>query len=255
MSPLALTREISPAIEHCELTHLARTPIDLARARAEHGAYEEVLRSLGYRVERLPADDSMPDSVFVEDTAVVLDELAVITRPGAESRRAETEAVAEALRPHRELARITAPGTLDGGDVIRLGRRLLVGVGARSNEEGARQLRALVAPAGYAVEEVRFRGCLHLKSAATSLEDDTVLLYPAWVDAGAFGAVRVVEVDEAEPFAANALRAAGELLFPIDFERTRGRIEAAGFAVRTVPAAELAKAEGAVTCCSLLLDG
>ncbi len=255
MTPVALTREISPAIARCELTHLARTPIDLARARAEHEAYEEALRQLGYRVERLPADDTMPDAVFIEDTAVVLDELAVITRPGAESRRAETEAVAEALRRYRPLARIAAPGTLDGGDVIRLGRRLLVGTGARSNEEGVRQLRSLVAPAGYAVESVRFRDCLHLESAATALADDVVLLNPAWVDAAAFGAVRTVEVDPAEPFAANALRAAGALVYPTAFDRTRRRIEEAGFAVRTVPAAELARAEGAVTCCSLLIEG
>ena len=254
MTLLALTREISPAIVHCELTHLERVPIDLARARAEHEAYEDALRALSVRVERLASDATMPDSVFIEDTAIVLDELAVITRPGAPSRRAETEAVAAALRPLRELASIVAPGTLDGGDVVRLGRRLLVGVGARSNEDGVRQLRALVAPSGYAVEGVRFRDCLHLKSAVTSLADDVVLLNPKWVDLEELGAVRGIEIDAGEPYAANALRVGDDIVFSAEFERTRRLIEAAGFSVHTVPAGELAKAEGAVTCCSLMLE-
>src|ERR1044071_5928262 len=131
---LAIRRDISSAIENCELTHLERTTIDLARARAQHEQYEETLRELGCEIQRLPATDEMPDSVFIEDTALVLDELAVITRPGAESRRVETTAVAEAVRVHRPVAAVLAPGTLDGGDIVKLGRRLLIGVGYRSND-------------------------------------------------------------------------------------------------------------------------
>jgi dimethylargininase len=252
---LAITRDISPTIERCELTHLERTTIDLTRARAEHAQYEAALRDLGCEVVRLPAGDDMPDSVFIEDAAVVLDELAVITRPGAESRRVETAAVAAAVRSHRPVAAILAPGTLDGGDVLRIGRRLLVGAGYRSNDAGIAQLRSIVASQGYTVEAVRFTGCLHLKSAVSLVADDLALINPAWVDAGLFAPLRVLEVDPAEPFAANAVMVGGSVVYPAEHVRTLRRLEAAGLDVRTVPAGELAKAEGGVTCCSLLLIG
>jgi len=253
MPLLALTRDISPAIERCELTHLQRTSIDLARARAEHAEYEDALRALGCRIQRLPAGAEMADSVFIEDTAVVLDELAVITRPGAASRRAETAAVSDVVRMHRPVAAILAPGTLDGGDVLRVGRRMLVGSGYRSNDAGIAQLRSIVMSQGYSVEAVRFEGCLHLKSAATLVADDLVLLNPAWVDPRRFHPLRALEVDPAEPFAANALRVGDTVVYPREHPRTAKRLEAAGLTVHTVPAGELAKAEGGVTCCSLLL--
>jgi dimethylargininase len=250
---LAITRDISPAIEHCELTHLERTTIDLARARAEHDAYEAVLRELGCGVERLAAGPEMADSVFIEDTAVVLDELAVITRPGAASRRAETAAVAEAVRRHRPVAAILAPGTLDGGDVLRIGKRLFVGSGYRSNDAGIRQLRSIVSSQGYSVDAVPFEGCLHLKSAASVVADDLVLVNPRWVDTGYFAPMRTIAVDPSEPFAANALRIGDTVIYPAEHTRTRERLAAAGLDVRLVPAGELAKAEGGVTCCCLLL--
>ena len=250
---LASTREISPSIVSCELTHLDRTPIDLARARAEHDAYEAALRECGCTVQRLPADASIPDSVFIEDTAIVLDELAIITRPGAESRRGDTAAVREALREHRTLHELTAPAILDGGDVLRIGRRLLVGAGPRSNDEGRRQLASLVAPHGYTVEAVPFAGCLHLKTAATLVADDTVVFNPEWVDAAALGTARTIAVDPAEPFAGNAVRLGDRVIHPAEFPRTRARLERAGIRVLAVPAGELAKAEGGVTCCSLLI--
>jgi dimethylargininase len=253
--PLALTREISPAIEHCELTHLERVTIDVERARTQHAEYEATLRQLGYDVRRLPTSDDMPDSVFIEDTAVVLDELAVITRPGAESRRKETIAVAEAVRPFRPVVAILAPGTLDGGDVIVIGQRIFVGVGYRSNEAGVKQLRAMVRSQSYSVESVEFEGCLHLKSAATALTDDLVLINPAWVDASRFAPLRAIEIDPSEPYAANAVRVRdGGIIYSTQYVRTRRRLEAAGLTIHAVPADELAKAEGAVTCCSLLLD-
>jgi dimethylargininase len=250
---LAITRDISPAIEHCELTHLERTTIDLSRAQAQHEEYERVLRDLGCEVRRLPTNDSMPDSVFIEDAAIVLDELAVITRPGAESRRAETAAVAEAVRSYRPVAAILAPGTLDGGDVLRVDRRLFVGVGYRSNEAGVKQLRSIVSSQGYTVDAVPFTGCLHLKSAVSLVADDLVLINPAWVDASHFRPLRAIHVDPAEPFAANALLVGDTIIYPAEHVRTRARLEAAGLKVCPVPADELAKAEGGVTCCSLLL--
>jgi len=171
MSWMAFTRAVSPSLAACELTHVARTPIQVDRAVAQHARYEDALRRLGCAVQRVAPAPEHPDAVFIEDTAVVLDEMAVITRPGAESRRGETPAVALALEPHRELRAIAAPGTLDGGDVLVAGRRIFVGRTARSNDDGIAQLAALTAPFGYEVIPVEVRGCLHLKTAATALDD------------------------------------------------------------------------------------
>jgi dimethylargininase len=251
---LALTREISPAIAQCELTHLDRTPIDISRAREQHAAYEQTLRSLGWTVQRLPAPDDMPDSVFVEDTAYVLDELAVITRPGAESRRRETATVSEVLRGYRPLVAILAPGTLDGGDILTIGKRIFVGVGDRSNETGIRQLRAMVRSQGYTVDAAEFRDCLHLKTAATLVAPDLLLVNPAWTDPGQFGGIRTLEVHPNEPFAANALLVDGTVVYPAEHGRTLDTLERAGLSVRPVAVGELAKAEASVTCFSLLVS-
>jgi dimethylargininase len=253
---IAITREVSATIERCELAHLARQPIDPARARAQHAAYEECLRRAGCEVVRLPEAPDMPDAVFVEDAAVVLDELAVITRPGAASRRAETAAVAEALAPRRPLVTLAAPATLDGGDVLRVDRTLYVGRTARTSAEGAAALRAAVAPFGYRVVEVPVEGCLHLKSAATLAAEHLLLVQPEWVDVCAFDpALETVSVDPAEPYAANVLLVRGTVIAPAEFPRTRERLEARGAHVAAVEVSELAKAEGAVTCCSLLVEG
>ena len=179
MSLLALVREISDALERCELSHLARQPIDLAEARRQHAGYVAALVEAGCRIEQLPPEPELPDAVFVEDTAVVLDELAVIVRPGAPSRRPEVESVGPALARHREVRRMSGPGTLDGGDVLRLGRSLIVGMTARSSAEGAGELAALTRSAGYEVRRVPVTGCLHLKSAVTEVADGLLLVNPA----------------------------------------------------------------------------
>jgi dimethylargininase len=250
---IALTRAISPRMAECELTHLERTPIDVARAEAQHRAYEAALESLGCRVERIDPLPEMADSVFVEDTAVVLDEVALITRPGAESRRGETPSVAAALRAHRPLLSIEAPGILDGGDVLRLGRRLFVGLSRRSDARAVGQMQRLLAPLGYQVRGVEVHGCLHLKTAVTQLDDRTVLINPDWVDASSFGA-EAIEVHPEEPMAANVLRVGARLLYPEAFPRTRERLEARGYPVTTLDVSELARAEGALTCCSLIFS-
>jgi dimethylargininase len=250
---LAITRDISPAIERCQLTHIDRAPIDLSRARAEHAMYEAALRDLGCEVKRLPATPDMPDSVFIEDTAVVLDELAVITRPGAASRRVETAAVSTALRSHRPVAAILAPGTLDGGDVQVIGRTLYVGVGDRSNEAGVAQLRSIVASQGYSVKPVSFSGCLHLKTAVSLVADDLLLINPAWVDPNAFDGCATLDVDPAEPYAANAVLLGDTIVYPAEHVGTRRMLEDAGIRVRAVSAGELAKAEGGLTCLSLIV--
>jgi dimethylargininase len=250
---VAITRGVSARIGACELTHLVRQVIDVARARAQHRAYEEALEQLGCRVESLPALDDLPDSVFIEDVAVVLDEIAVVTRPGADSRRPETAAIAPALAAHRSMALIQAPGTLDGGDVLRLGKRLFVGLSGRSNLSGIGQLRDIAGPHGYTVTPVPVRGCLHLKSAVTEAAPGVILVNPEWVDPGVFGAA-AIEVDPSEPGAANGLLIGSQLVYPASFPKTRRRLENAGIGVVSVDVSELQKAEGAVTCCSLILS-
>jgi dimethylargininase len=250
---IAITRALSPALGACELTHLRRVPIDVERARAQHRAYEEALIEAGYLVERLDTSPQMPDSVFVEDTAVVFDELAIVTRPGAESRRQETPAVAEALAAYRPLQTIQPPGTVDGGDVLVAGRTVVVGRSSRTNEAAVLQIRQMLQPLGYSVSDTVVRGCLHLKSAVTALADDVLLANPDWIDIAAFDRFRIVNVDPAEPAAANALRLHDRVIFSSSYPRTAERIARAGCRLQLVDASELAKAEGAVTCCSLIV--
>jgi dimethylargininase len=251
---VAMTREVSPRVGECELTHLERQAIDVERARVQHRQYEACLEALGCTVHRLPAEPELPDSVFVEDAAVVLDELAIITRPGAVSRRLETRSVAQALRPFRRLVTIRSPATLDGGDVLRVGRVLYVGLSGRSNRAAVSQARDLLEALGYRVEGVPMVGCLHLKSAVSQVAANTLLINRDWVDGGIFAALKLIGVDPQEPYGANALRVGGVVVYPAAFPRTRRRLEEAGIAVRTVDVSELAKAEGAVTCCSLIFS-
>lgn len=254
MSRVAVTREVSPSIVRCELVHQERRPIDVATARRQHRQYEGALRASGCRVQSLPADPDLADSVFVEDTAIVLEEVAVITRPGAPSRRPETAPIARVLAPYRPLVYIEPPGTLDGGDVLRIGRTLYVGLSERSNQAAIDQLSRVLAPHRYDVRGVSVHGCLHLKSAVTAVADDTVLLDPRWVDPGAFPGARSLKIDPRERGAANALRIGDRVIYPTSFPETRRRLEAAGIGVIDVDVAELQKAEGAVTCCSIVFD-
>ncbi len=249
---VALTRDVADAIVDCELTHRARAIIDVAVARAQHAAYEARLRAAGCRVVRAAPAPHLPDSVFIEDTAVVLHEVAVVTRPGAASRRAEISAVEAALAPFRVVERIEPPGTLDGGDVLVVGQRVFVGWSSRTNDDGIDQLRALVTPHGYTVQPVPVHGCLHLKSAVTALSDETLLINRAWTHVESFRRFDLLDVHPFEPFAANALRVGGQVIAAAEFPRTIERMERRGIAPLTVPASELAKAEGGVTCCSLV---
>jgi len=250
---IAIVRDVSPSLDACELTHLARQPIDAARAALEHEDYLRCLTSLGVEVVRLPAEPELPDSVFVEDVGVVLDELAVITRPGAVSRRAETSAIAEALRHYRDLVFIEEPATVDGGDVLVIGRQVYVGLSSRTSASGVAQIRHVLEPLGYRVTIVAVDGCLHLKSAVTQVAPDTVLINRTWVDSDAFRGMRLVEVDPTEPHAANALRIRDSVVYPAAFEHTRDRLCRLGIRVVPVDLSELSKAEGGVTCCSLII--
>lgn len=254
MTRIAITRAVSRALQHCELTHLPRRPVDLALARRQHAAYEQALREAGCEVRQLPEQFDQPDSVFVEDTAIVLDEVAVITRPGAQSRRGEVESMALALDGLREIVRIEPPGTLDGGDVLRLDRTLYVGASARSSAEGIAQLGRLLAPFGYRVVAVPLRGCLHLKSAVTEVAPGRILFNPDWVGARCFPGWEPIVIDAAEPHAANALRVGGAVICPASSPRTADALRKLGIDVRSVDMSETEKAEGAVTCCSVIVS-
>ena len=251
----AITREISSAFQNCQLTHLARVAIDLERARAQHDAYEWALVELGCTVRRVDTAAEMPDSVFVEDAAVVFREGAVIARPGAESRRAETPAVAEALArfglSHRD---IQEPGTLDGGDVLVVGRNVFVGASRRTNAAGINQLRQIITRLGYSVRAVPVQDCVHLKSAVTVVAPKTLLINRNWVAADAFGDLRLINVDDDEPHAANALLVGDVVICAAAFPKTRARLEQHGLRVKVVDVDEIAKAEGGVTCCSLIFE-
>jgi dimethylargininase len=248
----ALTRQVSSTFAACELTFLDRQPIDVAKAIAQHRAYEACLTSLGAHVISLPADSSFPDGVFVEDPALVLDEVAIIARPGAESRRGETATIAEALAPFRELRHICEPATLEGGDVVHIGKTLYVGLSQRTNPAGIHQLTELLEPFGYRVVPVEVRGCLHLKSGACWTGGNAILANREWIDASAFRDFKIIDV--AEPSAADVLPIAGKLLVPSNFPRTVGVLEAARIDVLPIDVSELQKAEAGVTCMSLLFD-
>ena len=257
---IAITRPVSASINQCELTHLTRQPIDIERARRQHAQYEQTLRALGVMIHRLPALDDQPDAVFVEDVALVLDECAILTNPGAASRRPEVDSVADFLRSHRETFFLHQPGTLDGGDVLHVGDTLFVGLSERSNQVAVDQLEQILHVinlkfgSNYHCRTVQVSGCLHLKSAVTQVNDGMLLVNPDWVDEEDFPGLQFIRVDPNEPNAANALRIGDTVLYPSTYTKTKNLLVEAGIQVVMVEADELAKAEGALTCCSLLFN-
>jgi dimethylargininase len=251
--PIALTRPVSRTLDQCALTYLDREPIDVARAAAQHERYVEVLRDLGAEVVVMPEEPELPDAVFVEDTVVAVEEVAVMSRPALPSRQEELPSAEAVLRCYRPIERISGEGTLEGGDVLRLGRTLYVGLTPRTNRCGIEQLAAILGAHGYEIRAVEVTGCLHLKSAITDLGDGLLLANPDWLDMTPFVGWEVVSVDPAEPHAANALRLGDGVIFPANFPRTAQRIEARGLRVCPVDVSELQKAEAGVTCCSVIL--
>jgi len=249
---IAITREVSPTLNQCELTHRERQPIDLRRAIAEHHAYQQCLRDLGLRVISLPGEPDYPDAMFVEDPVVVVEEVAVIARMGAASRRGEADSLARELAPYRPLYRMREPATLDGGDVLRAGRTLFVGLSERTNAAGIQQLALAVEPFGYRVCPVEVSGCLHLKSGASWLGEDTVLVHRPWVDAGAFRGLRLVDAPEGEERGANVLLVGNTALVTEGFPRTAELVRELGREVRTLDMSELMKAEAGLTCSSVI---
>jgi dimethylargininase len=236
----------------CELTYQERVAIDPERARAQHHTYEKTLQAMGCTIVALAEEPELPDSIFVEDVAVVLDELAMITRPGAASRRPETKSVAALLQSYRELFYMQFPGTLDGGDVLRVDQTIYVGVSRRSNRSGIEQLASATAPWGYRVVPVAVGECLHLKSAVTQVGRSLILINRRLVEVNYFSGMDFIDVAEEEPLGANALLIGDQVIYSAAYPRTRDRLEEKGIMVKSVDVPEVEKAEGAVTCCSLI---
>ncbi len=250
----AITRAISPAIAACELTYHSRQPIDFARAEEQHGEYQKLIARLGARVISLPPEPQLPDAIFVEDTALVLDEVAVLLPMGAASRRAERPSIERALMPFRPIERIDLPATIEGGDVMRIGRALFAGRSSRTNQDGIRKLAALVSRHGYEVKAVPVKGCLHLKSACTYLGRNTILGNRSWIGAEMFADFEWLEVPAGEPAAGNTLTIGKKVILPASFPRTRELLEQHGFPVVTLDISELQKAESGLTCSSLVFE-
>jgi dimethylargininase len=254
----AFTRAVSPRLAECQLTHLERVPIDAAKAARQHAAYEEALTGSGLQIVRLPELRDDPDAVFVEDTALLMGCHAIITRPGAASRIGETESTAQGLAGEFELHRIES-GFVDGGDVLRIGRTLYVGLSTRTDADGVYALGEICRGLGFRVVPAQLRQCLHLKTGATLAGTDAsgapVLLYDQRsVDPAQFGPVEPVAVDPAEPAAANCVRAGDRIILPAGNPRTADKLRQRGFDVVEVDVSELQKAEAGVTCMSLIDD-
>jgi len=251
---LAITRPPTAALDRCALTHLEREPIDIPKAIGQHRQYEALLARLGAEVVSLAPEPELPDAVFVEDVAVVLDEVAVITRPGAASRLPEVASVERRLAAYRPLLRIEAPGTLDGGDVMRVDRALYVGRSSRTNDAGIAQLISVVGPFGSAVRPVAVTGCLHLKSACSHLGEGLVLVNREWIDAEALDGVALLDVPPAHHGSANSFLVGGTVVMAAGFPETATLVRATGRAVETVDLSELRKAEAGGSCMSLVFE-
>ena len=228
---------------------------ELPLALAQHAAYCKALSRCGVEVFTLEADERFPDSTFVEDTAVLTPQVAVITRPGADSRRGETESMRAALVEHyRELRSIEAPGTVDGGDICQVGEHFFIGVSARTNPEGARQLAVHLQAAGFTTSEIDIRGTgglLHLKSGMSYLGNGTLLVDPVLADLPDFAEYRVLTVPESERYAANCIRVNDFVLFAEGYPQTAALLAAEGFDLMPLDMSEFRKMDGGLSCLSL----
>ena len=248
----AILRRPSAHMEGGERTHMDRAAIDPALALRQHDAYAQALVGAGLRVEILDADDGLPDCAFVEDMALILPETCVLLSPGAESRRAEREAVGMALPKDRPVLNL-AVGRMDGGDLLVIGKSIYVGQSTRTDAEGLAALAALTEPFGFSVAGVAVPGALHLKTAVTALDAETVILNPDWISEAPFAHLRRLYVDPSEPFGANTLTLGGKTLVQASTPKTAQQIEATGFKTLALDISEFAKAEAGLTCLSLIV--
>ena len=248
----AFVRKISRSLASCELTHLSRQPFDLSLANWQHDRYVEALQRAGLIVKILPEEPSLPDSSFVEDPVLMLEEGAILCRLGAPSRALEAELLQREIADFRTVFKIEGQGTLEGGDILRVEKTLFVGRSGRTNADGVAQLRSIVAPWGYRVVEVAVHGCLHLKTAVTSPAPGWLIANSRWVDLAPFHDFEILPVPEREPWGANTLRLNDHVLVAASAPETAKRLQSKGLVVTTVDVSELQKAEAGLTCMSVL---
>ena len=251
---IAITRTPSPRMSLCELEFVDRTRIDNERATTQHQSYCQLLKDLGVSVVTLPPLPEFPDSAFVEDVAIVLDEVAIMTSLGVASRRGETFEMESVLRGYREIQRIELPATIEGGDVLRVGKQLLVGDSSRTNLAGIECLRRLVSRYGYEVVPVPVSGCLHLKTACTSLDETSLLVNSNWIDTRALTGYQLHHVSDDEPWGANGLQLNQTICMSAAHSKSREYVQQLGYKVHTVELTEFARAEAGITCLGLLFD-
>lgn len=251
MPPVALIRSVTARLADGIVTHLDRQPVDPVLARRQHAAYGDALRAAGWQLRSVPEAPDHPDSVFVEDTVVLVGGLAVLTRPGAPERRGEVAGVEPVLRDlGLEVRRIEAPGTVEGGDVLQIGSVVYVGRSGRTNDAGIEQLATLIEPLGRTVVPVDLAGTLHLKSAVTALPDGTAIGLDTHVDRTRFDSWRSVTE---EPGCHVVLLGENRLLMAASARHTAAELAAEGYDVMTVDISEFEKLEGCVTCLSVLV--
>ncbi len=250
----AITHTPSPSLSQGELTFLSRQPIDFDKAKRQHASYCDMLRRSGVTVVTFDKNSSFPDSVFVEDTALVLDEIGVIMPMGVASRQKETEFIQTELAKFRNIEHIVLPERIEGGDILCIGKRLYVGLTSRTNAGGVRALEGMVKPYGYNVIGVNVSGCLHLKTGCTALDEHNILINPRWVDSKSFETFNQIVVPDEEPFAANILRIGNIICMHSGFAKTREMVEQSGYEVAVTDISEFQKAEAGLTCMSLIFN-
>ena len=249
---IALTHLPSPSLELGHRTHLDRAPIDFQKALQQHALYCSALRDCGLEVQILNSNSHLPDSVFVEDTAVVLDEIAILTSMGTASRREELPFIETELKKYRPTIRIQLPATIEGGDVLRMGRKILVGISCRTNVAGVDALESILCQLDYEIIRVPTRDCLHFKTGCSALPDGSLLVNENWVAIESLKGFHLIPIPPAEPWAANVLSIGDQVILPAAHPVTANQLRKMGFQVRLVDLSEFAKAEGGVTCLSIL---
>lgn len=251
---IAITHEVSPKITDCELTFMERAPIDLELAKAQYLAYCDTISKLGAKVIKLSKNLAYPDCSFVEDVAIVLDELGIITSMGAESRRGEQQEVRVEIEKYRKIAVILPPANIEGGDVLRIGKTLFVGLSTRTNKQGVEALRIIAAPHGYEVISIEVPGCLHLKTGMTAIDEKMLLANKTWVNVTPIKGFKIIDVPNDEPWGGNILKIQDQVIAPASCPKTIELIKRHGINVHPVDISEFQKAEAGLTCMSIVFS-
>lgn len=249
----AIVRDIPNSYQQCVVGFHDKPQINVDLAKQQHQAYCKTLEQLGLKIIRIPADNTLPDCCFTEDTAIVFGDTAIITSPGTASRVAETVEMEKTLTPLKKIFYISPPGTIDGGDVLKIDKKVYIGISARTNEHAIKQVAAIINPKGFEVIGVKIRNILHLKSAVTYVGNGCVLLAEGYVDESAFSEYDKIIVPKEEGYCANCLVVNGKVLLPKGFPKTKSLVEAKGFSVIELEMTEIEKAEGALTCLSVII--